>query len=141
VLSVSAAKAHAFEAAHGRGGGYEVHVIRRSREVGQSFVSSVWTTTLALLDAAALVHASRPQLLLCNGPGTCLPLVAAAVALRAVGPSRACGCVYVESVARVQHLSLTGRLLYSLRLADAFFVQWEALVRAHPRAVCLGRLM
>ena len=138
---MSAAKAHALEAAHGCGGSYEVHTIRRSREVGQSFGSSVWTTGLALLDSVALVSASRPQLVLCNGPGTCLPLVAASVALRAVGPSRVCGCVYVESVARVQHLSLTGRLLYSLRLADAFFVQWEALVRAHPRAVCLGRLM
>jgi beta-1,4-N-acetylglucosaminyltransferase len=119
-----------------------VHTIRRSREVGQSFVSSVWTTAIALVDAARLVASTRPQLLLCNGPGTCLPLVAAAVALRATGGAhRACGTVYVESVARVQHLSLTGRLLYSLRLADAFFVQWAALVKTHPRAVCTGRLM
>ena len=84
--------------------------------------------------------AARPQLLLCNGPGTCLPLAAAAAGCRLL-PGRACGVVYVESVARVRKLSLTGVLLYRLRITDAFFVQWEQLLAAHPRARCLGRIM
>ena len=145
--SGSAAKAHAFEAAAAarlgsepRASEYEVCVIRRSREVGQSYGSSVLTTLLALRDASALVWRRRPQLLLCNGPGTCLPLVLAASALRLVG-RRACVLVYLESICRVQKLSLTGALLYHLRLADALYVQWEGLRRLHPRAVYLGRLL
>ncbi len=109
--------------------------------MGQPYSSSAWTTLLALADAARLVAFARPQLLLCNGPGTCLPLAACACALRCVGTRWVCGVVYVESVARVQRLSLTGALLYRLRLADAFFVQWEALARRHPRALCLGKLL
>lgn len=52
-----------------------------------------------------------------------------------------CGVVYVESIARVQKLSLTGLILYKMRLADAFFVQWEELAAGLPRALYLGRLM
>jgi beta-1,4-N-acetylglucosaminyltransferase len=108
--------------------------------VGQSYASSVWTTLAALCAAVRVVFASQPQLLLCNGPGTCLPLVLAAVLARML-LGRPCHVVYVESVARVRTLSLTGVLLYRLRLADAFFVQWEALTSTHPRARCLGRVM
>ncbi|OEL36810.1 hypothetical protein BAE44_0002171, partial [Dichanthelium oligosanthes] len=31
---------------------------------------------------------------------------------------------YIESIARVKKLSLSGLLLYKLRIADQFFVQW-----------------
>lgn len=126
-----------------------------------------------------------PAQLLCNGPGTCVPLVGAAVLMRIVRPERLrrplsrrrasnhprreprpltpppapsrrlrlsppapsqlglgrCGVVYVESIARVQKLSLTGVILYRARLADAFFVQWEELAKKLPRALYMGRLM
>jgi beta-1,4-N-acetylglucosaminyltransferase len=59
-----------------------VLTIPRSREVGQSYLTSVWTTLVALAAAVRVVWATRPDLLLVNGPGTCLPLVAAAVACR-----------------------------------------------------------
>jgi len=47
---------------------------------------------------------------------------------------------YVESIARTEALSLTGRLLYAGRLADLFFVQWPELAARLPRAVYAGRL-
>ena len=48
--------------------------------------------------------------------------------------------VYVESIARVATLSLTGKILYKARLADGFFVQWPKLTAAYPRAEYAGRL-
>jgi len=109
--------------------------------VGQSFVTSTWSTLRALVAAVGILARARPAVLLCNGPGTCLPLAVAARLARALPLLPPCAVIYVESVARVQKLSLTGALLYRLRVADAFFVQWEALVARHPRARCLGRLM
>jgi beta-1,4-N-acetylglucosaminyltransferase len=44
--------------------------------------------------------------------------------------------VYVESFARVQTLSLTGKLLYYV--VDSFLVQWSELVVKYPRAVYNG---
>lgn len=104
-------------------------------------MTSVWTSLVALAAAVRVVLRARPRMLLCNGPGTCLPLAVVAFVAGALAPGRACAVVYVESIARVRKLSLTGLLLYQLRLADAFFVQWDALAAKHPRARCLGRIM
>ena len=43
--------------------------------------------------------------------------------------------------ARVQSLSLTGKLLYHLRLADEVFVQWETLAERYPRTTLAGRVV
>ena len=48
--------------------------------------------------------------------------------------------VYVESIARTESLSLTGKILYHARLADLFFVQWPGLAQRLPRAEYAGRL-
>jgi len=44
--------------------------------------------------------------------------------------------VFVESIARVYSLSLTGRLVYPF--ADLFVVQWENLLKDYPKAVYGG---
>lgn len=121
-------------------GVFSVKIIPRSREVGQSFITSVGTTLYAAIYAFKFVFTFRPDLVLINGPGTALPVVVAAVAARMVGLADA-KVVYVESIARVTRLSLTGKILYKLRLSHEFFVQWEELLEAYPRAKYAGRLM
>ncbi len=49
--------------------------------------------------------------------------------------------VYVESIARVKKLSLTGLLLYKLGVSDQFFVQWSQLKARFPNTIYTGRLM
>lgn len=228
--AMSERKAHAFEGGLARGDpggapGYRTAVIPRSREVGQSWTSSAFSTAHAMLYAAALVFKERPDLVrgrrrrrapppgrglacsaallapratthspppsacpplvqvLVNGPGTCIPVCVSAFVARwdcarrgVVAPTRMPqsaaasvelrlgakpvhhGCltpvdqglflteaegfgppftrsahrllglaggriVYVESIARVYRLSLSGKILYHLRLASLFFVQ------------------
>jgi len=138
--ATSAAKIEALEAARLAAGAPPSHALRRlprSREVGQSYASSVGTTLWATLHAVALVFRARPAVLLCNGPGTCIPVALAALALRLLGV-RYVTIVYVESVCRVTSLSLSGKLL--LPLADHFLVQWPQLAHAHPKARYIGRL-
>ncbi|KAL4419553.1 hypothetical protein ABPG77_006884 [Micractinium sp. CCAP 211/92] len=119
---------------------YSVAFIPRSREVGQSWVSSVPSTLRALWTAVAMVLDHSPDLVLLNGPGTCIPIAAAAFLLRLLGLCEG-RVVYVESIARVYRLSLSGKILYHSRLAHTFFVQWEELQQRYPRAVYAGRLM
>ena len=52
--------------------------IPRSREVGQSYLTSIFTTLYSLLASMHCVVLERPDLLLCNGPGTCLPVCVSA---------------------------------------------------------------
>ncbi|CAJ0961727.1 unnamed protein product, partial [Mesorhabditis belari] len=52
--------------------------IPRSREVGQSYFTSILTTLVATMHALRIVWNTRPDLVLTNGPGTCIPICVAA---------------------------------------------------------------
>ena len=105
--------------------------IPRAREVGQSFGSSVPSTLRALFACVHLIWTAAPELVLVNGPGTCVPV---AVLARLSG-SRV---IFVESWCRVESLSLTGRIMYWV--AHRFVVHWPELARRYPRAEYLGRI-
>ena len=105
--------------------------IPRAREVGQSFGSSVPSTLHALWACVQLLWTAAPDLVLVNGPGTCVPV---AVLARLSG-SRV---IFVESWCRVESLSLTGRIMYWV--AHRFVVHWPELVDRYPRAEYLGRI-
>ncbi|KAJ8531514.1 hypothetical protein K7X08_026948 [Anisodus acutangulus] len=121
-------------------GGAEFLQIYRSREVGQSYITSVGTTLVAVAHALWLMIKIRPQVILCNGPGTCIPLCAIAFLFKVLGIKWS-SIFYVESIARVRKLSLSGLLLYKLHMADQLFVQWPQLKEKYPRAHYVGRLM
>ncbi|KNC82956.1 hypothetical protein SARC_04778 [Sphaeroforma arctica JP610] len=115
--------------------------IPRSREVGQSYVSSVVTTLRSQLSCLPLVLDIEPGLVLGNGPGTCVPIFFVCFALRFLGLRNNTKLMYVESVARVKNLSLTGKIIYKLGLCDNFLVQWPTLAMKYPRATYIGRLI
>jgi len=109
--------------------------VYRNREVKQSWLSTVFTSIWSLFQAFYVMCRYRPQLLICNGPGTCLSLCYSAFFLNVFGISST-NIVFVESFCRVKALSLTGKLL--LPIADRFIVQWPELQHVSPRAEYLG---
>lgn len=117
---------------------FTFHRIPRSREVLQSWNSSVTSTLNSLLYSIPLVFKLRPDMVLCNGPGTCVPLCLAGLLLGIVGLKKVL-IVYVESICRVRTLSLSGKILY--HFSDYFFVQWSTLKDKYPKAIYLGRLV
>jgi beta-1,4-N-acetylglucosaminyltransferase len=108
-----------------------IYIIPRSREVGQSYVTSLLTTIYALLHAIVMVLLIRPELLLCNGPGTCVPLVLSVWIWRILGVV-SCRIVFCESYCRVQTLSLSGKILYPG--VDLFLVHWDSLYQKYPKS-------
>lgn len=79
----------------------KVYRIPRSREVGQSYISSIGTTLWSFIFAFQLVFWEiRPGLLLCNGPGTCLPIAVVTFLCRLLGLCEG-QIVFVESFCRV----------------------------------------
>ncbi|XP_059151645.1 UDP-N-acetylglucosamine transferase subunit ALG14 homolog [Physella acuta] len=117
---------------------YKVFYIPRSREVKQSYLTSVITTLRAIIFCFPLVFKLRPEIILCNGPGTCIPVCLAGMVLKCLR-LQSTVIVYVESFCRVTSLSLSGKLLY--HLADSFFVQWPELLGKYPKAKYVGRLV
>lgn len=114
--------------------------IYRSREVGQSYATSVVSTLVALAHAMWLVVRIRPDVVFANGPGTCLPVCIAAFLLKVFGLKHSI-IIFIESVARVQKLSLTGTILFRLGIADQFYVQWPQLSQKYAGTLYVGRLM
>ena len=103
--------------------------VPRSREVGQSFATSALTTLHALVYSVWHVFRELPSVVLCNGPGTCIPIIAAALLVRCLG-IKYITLVYVESIARVETLSLSGKI--ARRCVDHFLVQWPQLAAKYP---------
>lgn len=133
----SVRKAEVFERSRGRERA-RVHAIARAREVGQSWTSSAASAARALADAVGVVVRERPDVVICNGPGTCVPVVLVAMVMRAVGWERPT-TVFVESACRARSLSLTGKIFYHARCVDAVFVMWERVAELYPRATFIGR--
>ena len=103
---------------------YKVIYISRSREVRQSYFTSIWTTFSAFLNSLPIVWTENPDLILCNGPGTCVPICIIAFLFNVFFISTL-KIIFVESFCRVKTLSLSGKILYYI--ADCFIVQWPYL--------------
>mmetsp|Transcript_16164 Transcript_16164/g.25211 ORF Transcript_16164/g.25211 Transcript_16164/m.25211 type:complete len:221 (+) Transcript_16164:198-860(+) len=101
-----------------------VYRIPRSREVGQSYFTSIFTTLWSIASVFRLVFWTRPDVLICNGPGTCIPVAFSVICLRILGWCEG-KLIFVESFCRVESLSLTGRIMYFI--ADRFIVHWSEL--------------
>ena len=116
-------------------GDFDVHTIPRSREVRQSWSSTVFTTIYATIYSIPLVWSVKPDLILCNGPGTCVPICFISFVFKVCGFIWT-DIIFVESICRVTSISMTGRLLYPI--ANKFYVQWPALVKEYPKALYFG---
>ncbi|XP_028173899.1 UDP-N-acetylglucosamine transferase subunit ALG14 homolog [Ostrinia furnacalis] len=116
---------------------YALTRIPRSRNVNQSYLSSVGTTLYSTLQAIPIVYNFKPDIIFCNGPGTCVPICIVAFMLRCLFLIN-CRIVFIESICRVRTLSLTGKILQYF--ADIIVVQWPQLRDSCFRAKYFGRL-
>jgi beta-1,4-N-acetylglucosaminyltransferase len=117
---------------------YKIYVITRSRKVHQSYFSSIFTTLRSFLDCIPLILHSRPNIILCNGPGICVPVCIVAFFLKVFYIHSSCRIVFIESFCRVKSLSLSGWIL--LYLTDLFVVQWPDLKKISRKIMYFGRL-
>lgn len=84
---------------------------------------------LLFLYATKLLRKERPDFIITTGALISYPFCV-------VGKMMGMKVVYIESFARVQKPSLTGRLLYNF--ADLFIVQWEDMLVRYPKSVLGG---
>jgi len=82
-----------------------------------------------LVSAARIMNKERPDVVITTGALIAFPFCLFA---KMMGSK----VVYIESFARVNSRSLTGRLVYPF--ADLFLVQWEPLLKLYPKAKYVG---
>lgn len=116
-----------------------IYKIKRSRHVGQNYFTSIFTTIQSIYASIPMVYRIQPDLILSNGPGTCVPICLIAFVLKIFGLLDAQSkIVFVESFCRVQTISLTGKIL--IWFIDCFVVQWPQLIQFSPKVKYFGQL-
>ncbi|KAE9411427.1 glycosyltransferase family 1 protein [Gymnopus androsaceus JB14] len=148
VAMLEAAKAANSESDMAKNGEiYSILTIPRARKVHQSLLTTPPTAIVSLLHCVYYVTIKQYQqtpcpyfadVLVLNGPGTCLTLCLAVYLNKFLGLS-APKMLYVESFARVKTLSVSGKLLHSL--VDRFIVQWPQLLKHSGRGEFHGWLI
>jgi UDP-N-acetylglucosamine:LPS N-acetylglucosamine transferase len=79
-----------------------------------------------------VVARERPRIVLTTGAGVAVPFAW-------IARLRGARVVYVESVTRIDDLSMSAKLVAPI--ADRLYVQWPELVAAHRRAEYRGNLL
>ena len=108
------------------------HRVHEIEEIGQGFWKKSPVKVFRMLwRILRILLREKPNLVISTGAGIAVPgfLAARLLGIRTV---------YIESYARVQSLSLTGKICY--RLAHLFLVQHASLASRLPRAVYAGTL-
>ena len=85
-----------------------------------------------LILAYKVILKEKPAVLISTGAGICVPFFL-------LGKLFFIKTIYIESMARIQSLSLTGKLVYFL--ADIFIVQWPQLAASYKKAVYKGQVI
>ncbi|XP_060531906.1 UDP-N-acetylglucosamine transferase subunit ALG14 homolog [Cylas formicarius] len=117
---------------------YSVIKIPRSRIVGQSYISSIFSTVYSIIYCIPIVFKIRPDLNLCNGPGTCIPICIITFLFNCAFLAST-KIVFIESICRTESFSLSGKIL--IYFADNFLVQWPSLKKKLKRAEYIGKLV
>ena len=80
-------------------------------------------------NASKILKRERPDFVITTGALIAFPFCVLA-------KFRGIKVIYIESFARVNNQSLTGKLVYPF--ADLFLVQWESLLKLYPKAKYVG---
>jgi beta-1,4-N-acetylglucosaminyltransferase len=117
---------------------YEIIRIPRCRAVHQTWISTPFTTCKSFLYCIIAVFQKNPKVIVCNGPGTCVPMCITGYIYKKLFLGQA-QIIFIESFARVYDLSLSAKILYYI--ADRFIVQWPELIQKYPKSQYYGQLV
>ncbi|KAI1330699.1 glycosyltransferase family 1 protein [Xylariaceae sp. FL0255] len=134
-------------------GTFDIVVFGRARYVHQSWFTTPFTAFKSLFDIYRILTqppSQRPSpffrypgVIVTNGPGTgfLFLLVAKNLKFLHLVPINQMNAIFIESWARVYSLSLTGKLIMHLKLADKPIAQHEDLVAQYPGMILAENLI
>lgn len=141
--STSIMKVKKFEDEYIGGYGYNITNIYRARNVGEGKIKAIFNTFISFQSAiknliVKKINKCQPDVFLTNGPGTAIPIAYMIFLMKFFGLCNT-KIIYVESLARVNELSLTGILI--LPISDRIIVQWPQLAKKYRRCEYYGILV
>jgi hypothetical protein len=104
------------------------HFVRNPMMLNVGIMERCWLFVAGLIDAFRLVLGNSFSGFIGLGTYLCIPVFVFAKLKRI-------RCIFIESYTRIDDLSVSGRIVYWLRLADRFYVLHRELKQKYPRTV------
>jgi len=99
------------------------------KQINRKEYSFIFKFLILFIKAIVILCKEKPDVIISTGALAAYPFCL-------VGKIMGKKIIYIESFARVDNPSLTGKLVY--KFADLFIVQWEELLNYYPKAVYTG---
>lgn len=106
--------------------GTRTYYLRQVNRKEKAFLFLMAVNTLLSL---RILIKEKPDYIICTGVLAMIPVCLLA---KLFGKK----LIYIESFAKVNSATLTGKLLY--KCADQFYVQWEPMLQIYPQAIYRG---
>lgn len=107
-------------------GGIPVFFLRQVNRREVFFAFSMFINTLS---SAKILLKEKPDVVVTTGVLAMVPL---SLLAKLFGKK----LIYIESFAKTNTPTVTGKLLY--KFADQFYVQWESMLKIYPNAIFVG---
>lgn len=92
-------------------------------------ISFIFRFLITSIEQLFVFIKEKPDIVITTGAGVVIPTCMYAHLFKKK-------LIYIESIARINSLAKTGKLLY--KYADLFIVQWEELLKDYPNAIYGG---
>ena len=73
----------------------------------------------------------KPDVIISTGVLACIPMIY-------IGHLLKKKVIYIESFAKINSPTMTGKLVYKKKWADQFYVQWKSMKKYYPAAIYKG---
>ena len=114
---------------------FKVYYVRRQYNTKQKWAVYIRELVLIfklLITSFIILIREKPKVIVSTGGGCTIPLCY-------LGKILGKKVIYIESMARINNPSLTGRIIYPI--ADLFLVQWESMLKFYKKAKYWGKAL
>lgn len=105
---------------------YNIYTLSQINRREKGFIKKFF---ILFLEAKKILNREKPDIIITTGVLISFPFCL-------IGKCQKAKIIYIESFARVNKKSLTGRLVYPF--ADLFIVQWKPMLKYYPKAKYTG---
>ena len=100
-------------------------------QVNRKEILFLFKMLLITIKSFVIYLREKPDVIISTG-------VLAAIPMMFIGHKFKKKVIYIESFAKINSPTMTGKLIYKKHIADQFYVQWESMKEFYPDAIYKG---
>ncbi|MBR3325423.1 MAG: polysaccharide biosynthesis protein [Clostridia bacterium] len=101
------------------------------QQVNRKEILFIFKMAVILLKSLYIFIKEKPDVIISTGVLSAIPMLF-------IGHLFKKNVIFIESFAKINDPTMTGKLIYKKHIADRFYVQWESMKKYYPDAIYLG---